>query len=1007
MKNDFGQYNIGEANLLYRSGKINESLEIYKIIALSESPLADQAKWNINRIKRNHKDVIHGPMTIGEMNTTPIDGSRDLAVICHLYHKDGFAYLKRRLSHLNAIADFFLTGPYSIQDPDIQEFVEQIRSYKYCQVSNLGRDVRPFTQIFSEIRGYNLCLKAHTKKGTLAMGELWKKNLYDNTFGTSSLCQTVINEFRQDPEVALIGSSNLFLHGKAHILSNQKYIDKILGRAFPDGFTTPNDWGFIAGTIFWFRPSYYQSVFDVNYEDIFEIEEGRLDGGPEHAFERLFGLLPYIQGKKIKLIDTDVKTNCVKIIDPDMRSKQILLSPSKILENINNKTASALGLKGSVDSINDGMLSGWIASIGDENPIQGYVKVDNNQDFEITSNEFRPDLAIEGIGKGNHAFRLRIPQDLFDGEAHTFSLYTKDHDLRVAEKKLTLKRHKRSFNDFASFLCSSYTQPELRRPLVEEDFRVLAAMEATADYFSKRKSEEIKFSIIMPVFNREDCISSAIKSVLKQLHENYELIVIDDGSTDKTCSVVESHDDHRIKLILSKTNAGVSAARNLGLKFASGDYICFLDSDNEWDSRHLSSLSGAIKANSHPDSLYTSQLLFVGDHNGLYGYRFGLPNINLLANSNFIDLNCFCHINHGTDSKAFRLFDTSLPRFVDWDYIFKLSLEGSLLPLPVPTSHYFLKRALNAITSNDGFLPFLEKVRSGNAKFLESFIDSKYGSTEIKKPISIIIPSFQASSDLASCLSSIYNLYRKQISSRLLEIIVVDNNSSHDEKTFINASIAASGATLIELDRNYGFTHAVNVGISKARPDSDIVLLNNDAELTRNSLEILQNHSSSDDVGLCVPAQLLRAHTPTINNHVPFANEASEVDVTLSAHHRNVSSPSCDLFSGCIEIDFAAFFCVYIPRTTLDKAGLLSATTGRHYRSDRVYCSVVKNILGLKILYCPFSRVYHGLQRSTDELKSTTSSGDYKRIFRLNTWSSSEAASLAIELPKWLEACDD
>ena len=86
-------------------------------------------------------------------------------------------------------------------------------------------------------------------------------------------------------------------------------------------------------------------------------------------------------------------------------------------------------------------------------------------------------------------------------------------------------------------------------------------------------------SVIIPVFNRPDELQIAIQSVLNQSYANYELIVVDDGSV---CDIVINHDDKRINIVKHKKNMGAAAARNTGIKVASGKYIAFLDSDDYW-----------------------------------------------------------------------------------------------------------------------------------------------------------------------------------------------------------------------------------------------------------------------------------------------------------------------------------------------------------------------------------------------------------------------------------------
>ncbi|WP_165456811.1 glycosyltransferase family 2 protein [Aquabacterium lacunae] len=90
----------------------------------------------------------------------------------------------------------------------------------------------------------------------------------------------------------------------------------------------------------------------------------------------------------------------------------------------------------------------------------------------------------------------------------------------------------------------------------------------------------------MPAYNRQACIGSSIDSVLTQTFSDFELLVIDDGSTDGTGKIVESYSDKRIRYYRIE-NSGVSVARNFGINVSSGDLIFFLDSDDCWHSRYL------------------------------------------------------------------------------------------------------------------------------------------------------------------------------------------------------------------------------------------------------------------------------------------------------------------------------------------------------------------------------------------------------------------------------------
>lgn len=88
-------------------------------------------------------------------------------------------------------------------------------------------------------------------------------------------------------------------------------------------------------------------------------------------------------------------------------------------------------------------------------------------------------------------------------------------------------------------------------------------------------------SVVIPLYNKDKQIAKTLYSVLKQTYPNFEVIVVNDGSTDNSLSEVSKISDSRIRLICQE-NKGVSAARNRGIQEAKSDYIAFLDADDEW-----------------------------------------------------------------------------------------------------------------------------------------------------------------------------------------------------------------------------------------------------------------------------------------------------------------------------------------------------------------------------------------------------------------------------------------
>ena len=107
----------------------------------------------------------------------------------------------------------------------------------------------------------------------------------------------------------------------------------------------------------------------------------------------------------------------------------------------------------------------------------------------------------------------------------------------------------------------------------------------------------MKISVIIPTYNRKFFLKRSVDSVLKQTLKPYEIIIIDDGSSDGTSSMIK--ESYPAVNLIRQENKGVSAARNNGIRSSSGDWICFLDSDDEWKKNKLKNQELALTQNTN------------------------------------------------------------------------------------------------------------------------------------------------------------------------------------------------------------------------------------------------------------------------------------------------------------------------------------------------------------------------------------------------------------------------
>ena len=185
-----------------------------------------------------------------------------------------------------------------------------------------------------------------------------------------------------------------------------------------------------------------------------------------------------------------------------------------------------------------------------------------------------------------------------------------------------------------------------------------------------------KITVIIPTYNRGYIIRHSINSVLNQTYKNFELIIVDDGSTDDTKEVVSSIKDDRLIFIQHSKNKGANASRNTGIRNAKGKYIAFQDSDDIWVTNKLE-LQVKIMADSpYEIGVVYSGLYLIKDGTKIYVPYHRITKINgylypQLLKENFVGTQTML-IRKSCISKS-HLFDEQLSRLQDWDFVIRLS----------------------------------------------------------------------------------------------------------------------------------------------------------------------------------------------------------------------------------------------------------------------------------------------------------------------------------------------
>ncbi len=235
--------------------------------------------------------------------------------------------------------------------------------------------------------------------------------------------------------------------------------------------------------------------------------------------------------------------------------------------------------------------------------------------------------------------------------------------------------------------------------------------------------EHNRISVIIPTYNRASLIERALQSVLDQSYPDLEVIIVDDCSSDNTEEVVTGLNDDRIKFIKHTKNRGANAARNTGIKAASGEFIAFQDSDDEWMPGKLAKQIEAFKhAPADTGVVYTAFWRMEGKEKSYTPSRDVLTTngflLEELLKRNFITTQSILVKKTCFDEVG--LFDEAMPRLQDWELLLRLSKHYPFLFIDEPLVNVY--HTPGNITSNQEALTtalvlLLEKHHEDFAKY--------------------------------------------------------------------------------------------------------------------------------------------------------------------------------------------------------------------------------------------------------------------------------------------------
>ena len=591
------------------------------------------------------------------------------AIVLHLFYPEVALELIGQVAAIGAPVDLFVTHSAPLDGAVLAALERLPRKAETVVVANRGWDIGPLFELLPLLaaRGYELIGKLHTKKGGSGYAPEWRRLAYDGMIASEAMVGAIIRSFAEHPDLALLGPRPLYKSVASHLFRNAELLSDLAPRLVAPAYP-PADWGFFAGTFFWARRSLLEKV--ARLADFGEAgANAERDGALGHAVERLFGLAPLAVGGKIGLVEQG-------------RIELIQAPGAPSHEPVIQTLVDAAGLDSGPP---DAELAALIA---DHNPLTDYIRhgrdpdaLDPNLYFSSGwYNSIHADVHAAGVLPLHHyihhgALEGRSTGPLFDGAYYrrAYNDVTGDplrHFLEtgVAEGRSAIPVSRPRYETSDERPRRFYRHFDIAR---EEAF--LRAIAGLPDAV-RREADATLISVIMPAYNRANRIAAAIRSVLAQSHDRFELIVVDDGSTDGTAEIAAAFtSDPRVRVVRGE-HGGVSAARNLGLDAARGEIIAYLDSDNSWKSWFLDVM--ALLMTSEKLNAAYSGIALRDELGQLTGYRGDDFDWEACLAENYVDLNAFCHRRALMEQCGG--FDVNLRRMVDWDLILRYARDRTV-----------------------------------------------------------------------------------------------------------------------------------------------------------------------------------------------------------------------------------------------------------------------------------------------------------------------------------------
>jgi GT2 family glycosyltransferase/SAM-dependent methyltransferase len=469
-------------------------------------------------------------------------------------------------------------------------------------------------------------------------------------------------------------------------------------------------------------------------------------------------------------------------------------------------------------------------------------------------------------------------------------------------------------------------------------------------------------SVITPVFNTDPrWLMRAVESLRAQSYSRWELCICDDGSTgDRTRQALsELADDPSIRIVRNESNGGISAASNRALELAKGDFVAFLDHDDELAPEALLECVSVLNEKPDTDILYTDEDKV--DRRGRHSKPFHKPDWSPELFRGVMYVGHLLVVRLALVEEVGGL-DSAFDGVQDYELMLRLSERTTRIE-HVPRILYHWRKLPESVASSTDAKPGISALQAAavNAHLGRCSVDAE-AQPHPKLPhrvvidpkprlawpsVDIVIPTKDAPQHIGRCLNSLY----AQTTYPNFQVFVVDNGTTDPDAL---RAIRSSGASVVPFEEPFNFSRAINSGVA-AGGGEFVVLLNNDTEvLTQDWLQAMVWLAESPDVGAVGP--LLLYPNRTVQHAGVVLGMRGTADHIMRGYPADADGYAGSL--ACTrEVSAVTGACMLVGRSLYRELGGLDVHFATHYQ-DVDFCLKLRQ-RGLRNLFTPRSVLIH------------------------------------------------